>query len=260
MSKPSEVLILPVVADESPIVLQPEVTAQQKTRNVKDEHEDNGVNVIDNDNDDDDRGAIASWFCYRLILASLLAMVVCFATLVFSCRSFRDGYGYYGFRGETTTNGRCEDWEIQNGMQWTVRQYERMSKLYTRGIFGVVLIVAITLFWMAYGLVLKSSRERRRRGDQPPPGDASCTTIVPVVVGSVALVVIGCLIFSTIMENCNNIPPLSSGNLGCDLWMWSSLAIFASVASCVIGCTLFSGLMCCCRGCCCNERLRGQLM
>jgi len=247
------------VVDESPIVLQPEVTVRQKTRNDNDNDDD----VNDNDND----GAISSWFCYRLILALLLAMVVCFAGLVFSCHSFRyDRYGdqYYGFRGATSTsttnNGRCVDWKIQNEFEWNdTWTNQRMPTLYTIGIVGFALIVAITLFWMAYGLVLKSSRERRhrhRREDQPPPVDASCAAIAPVVVVGTLLLVVGFLMFVTIMGNCRNIPRLSPGDVRCDFWIWSSLAMFASIVSCVIGCTLFSGLICCCC-CACCERLRG---
>ena len=129
------------------------------------------------------------------------------------------------------------------------------------GIVGFALIVAITLFWMAYGLVLKSSRERRhrhRREDEPPPVDASCAAIAPVVVFGAALLVVGLLMFLTIMGNCSDILRLSPGppGLGCNFWIWSSLAMFASIVSCVIGCTLFSGLICCCC-CACCERLRG---
>lgn len=255
------------VVDESPIVLQPEVTVRQKTRNDNDN--DNGVNDSDNDSDNVNDGAISPWFCYRLILALLLAMVVCFAGLVFSCHSFRyDRYGdqYYGFRGATSTsttnNGRCVDWKIQNEFEWNdTWTNQRMPTLYTIGIVGFALIVAITLFWMAYGLVLKSSRERRhrhrhRREDQPPPVDASCAAIAPVVVVGTLLLVVGLLMFVTIMGNCRNIPRLSPGDVRCDFWIWSSLAMFASIVSCVIGCTLFSGLICCCC-CACCERLRG---
>lgn len=224
---------------------------RQKTRN-------------DNDNDvNDNDGAIFPWFCYRLILALLLAMVVCFAGLVFSCHSFRyDRYGdqYYGFRGATSTSttnyGRCVDWKIQNESEW---RKQRMPTLYIMGIVGFALIVAITLFWMAYGLVLKASRERRhrhRRGDQPPPVDASCAAIAPVVVVGAALLVVGLLMFVTIMGNCPNIPTLDPGGPGCNFWIWSSLAMFASIVSCIIGCTLFSGLICCCC-CACCERLCG---
>ena len=240
--------------------MQPEVTVRQKTRNDND----NDVNDSDNDND----GAISPWFCYRLILALLLAMVVCFAGLVFSCHSFRyDRYGdqYYGFRGATSTSttnyGRCVDWKIQNEFEWNdTWTNQRMPTLYTMGIVGFTLIVAITLFWMAYGLVLKSSRERRRhrhrREDQPPPVDTSCAAIAPVVVFGAALLVVGLLMFLTIMGNCNDILRLDPGGLGCNFWIWSSLAMFASIVSCVIGCTLFSGLICCCC-CACCERLRG---
>jgi len=252
------------VVDESPIVLQPEVTVRQKTRNDNDN--DNGVNDSNNDND----GAISPWFCYRLILALLLAMVVCFTGLVFSCHSFRydlyDRYGdqYYGFRGATSTsttnNGRCVDWKIQTEFEWNDTWTNQwVPTLYTMGIVGFALIVAITLFWMAYGLALKSSRERRhrhRQEDQPPPVDASCAIIAPVVVVGALLLVVGLLMFMTIMGNCNNLILLSHGGVGCNFWIWSSLAMFASIVSCVIGCILFSSLICCCCSACC-ERLHG---
>lgn len=205
------------------------------------------------------------WFCYKLVLASLLAIIVCYTGLVFSCRTFRYEYRqsedvvYYGFRGVTSGyTGRCVDWQSQNELEWNG---ERFVTLYILGITGFVLIVALTVSWMVYGFVLKSWRVQRdcQGGETLPPADASSVTKATVVVFGVMLIGAGCLMFYTIIAKCSNIPRLCQGNLGCDLWTWSYLAMIASILSCVVGCPLAFGVCCCCRCCCCKKYWRGQL-
>jgi len=194
---------------------------------------------------------------------------ICVLCFVVSCQSFRydsldDGVIYYGIRGVTDqTTGRCVDWELQKTIDWN--QYwtqERMPLLFKLGVSGIIFVFGIFVVSVAYGLILKSKRDRRRVRDNPPPKSTTYAPIVPAVIIGVCLIGAGLLVFTTIMGKCLNINDTTSpGGWGCNLYTWSALALAltASIALCFICGILACFLKCCCIHCRCTTFLRTQL-
>lgn len=212
-----------------------------------------------------------SWFCYRLILAGLLAVFVCITCFMASCQSFKytswdDEVFYYGIRGVTDqSTGRCIGWEIQELIDWN--DYwtgQRLPMLFKMGITGISFVVGIFLTWLVYGRILKSKRDMRRiRADNPSEsGDRCGGPIGPAVIIGVCIIGAGLLVFVTIMGNCSNIPPIAgySRGLNCNLHTLSALALSSSIILCCMGGSLACFLKCCCYRCRMTTYLRNQLI
>lgn len=206
-----------------------------------------------------------SWFFYRLFLAGLLAILVIVTGFTVSCRSFKVvSYNYeddssqvvfYGFRGVTDpTTGRCDDWDVQETLNWYRGWIEgRLSWASTMGIISNALVAAAVLFWVVYGLVLRS--KRNAKSDPSASSNSNSGFVASAILVGVFLILAGCLIFVTIMGRCRNIPPLSPGGLSCDLHAWSGLALAGSVILCSMG-----GILACCLNCCgCKCGVSGYL-
>jgi len=210
------------------------------------------------------------WFCYRLILAGMLATLVLIVSFMASCRSFRfdswdDGVQYYGIRGVSEPfTDRCVPWETQEMIDWN--KYwtdERLPMLFVTGIAGITFVVTIAVSWVVYGVVLKSKRDRKKnRGDPAQENDKCGGPIGPAVIIGVCLIGAGLTVFVTIMGNCANIPPMNYSDQGlkCNLHTWSSLALVASIALCSMGGSLAFFLKCCCNRCFFTTYLRKQLV
>jgi hypothetical protein len=223
----------------------------------------------DEGNPMDPKNAPKPWFCYRLILACLLAVFVCVTCFMISCESFRyeswdDGVQYYGIRGVTDqTTGRCVHWQIQDVIDWnTTWTNERLPMLFIFGMAGVTFVIAISVAWVAYGIILKAKRDRAIRRSDPPPASHICGgPIGPAVIIGVCLIGAGLLMFITILGNCANVPPISyDRGLRCNLHTWSSIALVASIVLCFMGGSLAFFLKCCCNRCMCTTFLRKQLI
>lgn len=217
------------------------------------------------------------WFFYRLVLACLLGVFVCIACFMMSCQSFRyeswdDGVQYYGIRGVSDqTTGRCIHWQMQEVIDWNQSwTHDRMPRLFVLGFAGVLFLVVVFVAWVAYGIILKSKRDRRKvRGraetdsDSPTEKHMCGGPIGPAVIIGVCLIGAGILIFVTVMGNCSNIPPVNNvydRGLRCNLHNWSAVALAASVALCTMGGTIAFFLKCCCNRCFCTTYLHEQLI
>lgn len=213
------------------------------------------------------------WFCYRIMLAAMVAILISIICFMASCKAFRydswdDGVQYYGIRGVTEpTTDRCIPWETQEMIDWN--KYwtnERLPMLFVLGTAGIGFTVAIAGAWVMYGVVLKAKRDRKKMRVDPAPEDNRCGgPIGPAVIIGVCLIGTGLLVFVTIMGNCANIPPLDPMNLSdrglaCNLDTWSALGLTASIALCTMGGALACFLKCCCNSCLFTNYLRRQLI
>jgi len=223
------------------------------------------VDIADEDGIEETNNAPSPWICYRVILLILLAMCVFVVGFMASCNSFRyeDRSSanidvYYGFRGvKDPSTDRCVDWKI--GVDF-IGYSDLWTDSWLPVVFGIALtgmsiVVAAFIAWVAYGIVLKSRRKRNRGVE----GKSRQRSIWPVVVIGVFLILAGLILFVSVMGNCNNIPPLQPGGLGCSLYAWSGLALGSSIALCFLGGTLACFLECCC-DCCCTRFLKNQLI
>ena len=228
---------------------------------------------LEDDAEGGDKLSSNPWFCFRIMLVGMVAVLVSFICFMASCKAFRynswdDGVQYYGIRGvsEPTTD-RCIPWKTQDLIDWN--KYwtnERLPMLFVLGIAGIIFIVAIAAAWLVYGIVLKSKRDRKKVRVDPAPEDDRCGgPIGPAVIIGVSLIMSGFLLFVTIMGNCSNIPPQDPMNLAdrglmCNLHTWSALALTASIALCTMGGVLACFLKCCCNSCLVTTFLRKQLI
>lgn len=227
---------------------------------------------LEDDADGGDKIPSSPWFCYRIMLALIVAVLVSVSCFMASCKAFRfqswdDGVQYYGIRGVIEPNtDRCIPWKTQDMIDWNKAWTdERLPMLFGLGIAGITFIVAIAMAWVVYGLVLKSKRESiKARVDLPEESDTCIGAIGPAVIIGVLLIGTGLLLFVTIMGNCSNLPPKNPyppfGELKCNLHTWSALALTASIALCTMGGTLAFFLKCCCDSCLCTRFLRKQLI
>lgn len=227
---------------------------------------------LEDDADDGDQVPSNPWFCYRIMLALMVAVLINIICFMASCKSFRyqswdDGDQYYGIRGVTEPNtDRCIPWKAQDMIDWNEDWTDqRLPLLFVLGIAGITFIVAIAMAWVVYGVVLKSKRERQKvRVDPAPESDRCGGPIGPAVIIGICLIGTGLLLFITIMGNCANIPPKNPyppyGGLRCNLHTWSALALTASITLCTMGGTLAFFLKCCCNSCLCTRFLRKQLI
>ena len=103
-------------------------------------------------------------------------------------------------------------------------------------IVGVALVFVALIAFVVYGIDLKSRRNHQRKG-----------TMWPAVVIGVCLIVAGILVPTSIIGNCDNIPPLQGGGPRCNLHVWSGLALASSIALCFMG-----GFLACCLPLCCD--------
>lgn len=219
-----------------------------------------------------DKAPSGPWFCYRLMLASMIAVLISIICFMASCKAFRynswdDGIQYYGIRGVADSNtDRCISWDAQDMIDWSKNWTdERLPMLNVLGIAGITFIVAIAAAWVIYGVVLKSKRDRKKvRVDPAPENDGCMSPIGPPVIIGICLIGTGLLLFVTIMGNCSNIPPQDPMSLDrglmCNLHTWSALALTASIALCTMGGTLACFLKCCCNRCMVTTFLRKQLI
>lgn len=227
----------------------------QMSRGTMERHQEDLVDENNNDGQTEVIVSPSSWICYRLILMGLLAVSVSVAGFIISCKSFRiDSYYdvenvYYGLRGVTDqTTGRCVGWKIQDLVNWNDDWTDNhLPAIFIVGIVGVTLVFVGLIAFVVYGIDLKSRRDHQRKG-----------AMWPAVVIGIFLIGAGILVAASIIGNCKNIPPLGPGGLGCDLHVWSGLAMASSIALCFMG-----GCLACCLPLCCGCRflfLRRELI
>jgi len=201
----------------------------------------------------------SSWICYRVVLTILVALCVSVVVFMVSCSSFKidDSDIYYGFRGaKDASTGRCVDWQSgKEVMGWSDYWTDvRLPIAYMIGVVGMGSLIAALIAWIIYGIVLRARRRNRVEG-----GESRKLPIWPVVIFGVYLIGAGFVVFVSIMGQCGNIPPLSPGGLGCNMYAWSGLALASSVGLCFLGGTLACFLDCCC-DCRCSRFLRKELV
>merc|ERR1712176_1673501 len=141
-------------------------------------------------------------------------------------------------------------WKIQDWVPWNDDWAKgRMPTLFIIGIVGVVLVLVASIAFVVYGIVLKSRRNNQRNGP----------LWMAIFVG-VCLIGAGVLLGVSIIGNCDNIPPLGPGGLGCNLHAWSGLALASSISLCFMGVFLACCLPRCCDCCGLSQFLQKELI